>query len=258
MQRINEEGALLIAQGGPLDGQRWLINKTTVVGRDPECDIVIPDRQVSRRHAQFEIDSQGISIVDLGSKNGTHCNGEAITDPQPLNDGDVILIALAQKFIYLSSDSTLPLPGHLPTPDETDLLQVETGAQPDSGMQPTSSAVDQPPSGRLHLDIKSRRVWIALTYEGMNAPAEEIELKPPLSAAQFDLLALLYNHPGQVIPRLEIAQAIWGDTAAYGVSEQAIDALVRRLRERLASLDPSHPYITTLRGQGLRLDNPLD
>jgi DNA-binding response OmpR family regulator len=32
--------------------------------------------------------------------------------------------------------------------------------------------------------------------------------------------------------------------------------LIRRLRDRLAAVDPTHPYIATVRGHGLRLDNP--
>ena len=40
------------------------------------------------------------------------------------------------------------------------------------------------------------------------------------------------------------------------VTEQALDAMVRRLRERLADLDATHEYIVTVRGHGLRLDNP--
>jgi DNA-binding response OmpR family regulator len=39
------------------------------------------------------------------------------------------------------------------------------------------------------------------------------------------------------------------------VSEQAIDALVRRLRDRLAELDPDHRYVVTVRGHGFRLEN---
>ncbi|MFZ4813533.1 MAG: winged helix-turn-helix domain-containing protein, partial [Phototrophicaceae bacterium] len=38
-----------------------------------------------------------------------------------------------------------------------------------------------------------------------------------------------------------------------GVSEQAIDALVRRLRDRLAEVDPDTQYIVTMRGHGFRL-----
>jgi len=41
-----------------------------------------------------------------------------------------------------------------------------------------------------------------------------------------------------------------------GVSQQAIDALVRRLRDRLFELDAEHQYVVTVRGHGFRLDNP--
>jgi DNA-binding winged helix-turn-helix (wHTH) protein len=43
-----------------------------------------------------------------------------------------------------------------------------------------------------------------------------------------------------------------------GVSEQSIDALVRRLRDRLTEFDKEHQYIVTVRGQGFRLDNPAE
>ena len=40
------------------------------------------------------------------------------------------------------------------------------------------------------------------------------------------------------------------------VADQALDALIRRLRDRLSALDPQHQYIDTIRGHGVRLDNP--
>jgi DNA-binding response OmpR family regulator len=61
-----------------------------------------------------------------------------------------------------------------------------------------------------------------------------------------------------VVSRSELVNGVWGDEEAEGVSEQALDALVRRLRDRLNSLDPDHPYVVTVRGHGLRLDNPQD
>jgi DNA-binding response OmpR family regulator len=65
---------------------------------------------------------------------------------------------------------------------------------------------------------------------------------------------VLYNHPNQVVSRMELVEAIWSDDEAGGVSEQALDALIRRLRDRLALLDPEHNWIVTVRGHGLRLD----
>ena len=79
---------------------------------------------------------------------------------------------------------------------------------------------------------------------------------PPLSVSQFQLLEILYESQGRVVSRKEIIAEIWGAENAVDVSEQALDALIRRLRDRLAASDPSHPFITTIRGHGLRLDNP--
>lgn len=220
MLRNAEDYPTIVAQTGPLNGNRWFIQNTLMVGREPDCDIVIPSRQVSRYHARFIISPQGTELEDLGSKNGTHCNGKTVQHIILLEDGDVIQIALAQKFIYLSSDATLPLEGIY-----------------------SDQISDQPRV--LRLDKRSRRVWI-----------NDQEVIPPLSVSQFQLLEILYDHQGQVVPRFKIIEAVWGEKNAIGVTEQALDALVRRLRDRLAAVDPSHAYVVTVRGHGLRLDNP--
>jgi DNA-binding winged helix-turn-helix (wHTH) protein len=221
MDRANSELPVLIGQAGPLNGQRWLIKDSVMVGRDAECEVVIPDRQISRYHARMTRAEDGVIIEDLASKNGTFLRGERISEPSLLQDGDLIQIALVQSFVYLSSDATMPL---------------------------EYTTVDQQPSGgKLHLDIRSRRVWIG-----------QEEIVPPLSAPQFRFLQVLYDRQGQVVPRHELVSEVWGDEDAQGVSEQALDALVRRLRERLAMLDPEHPYVITVRGHGLRLDNPAN
>ena len=117
-----EEYPSLIAQVGPLNGQRWILTGDILVGRDDSCQVIIQNRQVSRYHARFVILPQGVQLEDLGSKNGTHINGQDVLEPVMLQDGDVIQIALAQQFIYLSSDSTLPL--ELPPAEPGDNLSV--------------------------------------------------------------------------------------------------------------------------------------
>jgi DNA-binding response OmpR family regulator len=59
-----------------------------------------------------------------------------------------------------------------------------------------------------------------------------------------------------VVARNTLIDLTWGEDEAAGVSEQAFDALVRRLRDRIAQIDPEHEYIVTIRGHGMRLDNP--
>jgi DNA-binding response OmpR family regulator len=85
---------------------------------------------------------------------------------------------------------------------------------------------------------------------------EEVEVLPPLSVSQFRLLETLYENQGLVVSRQELVAAVWREEEAFEVSEQALDALVRRLRDRIASIDPDHNYVVTVRGHGLRLDNP--
>jgi len=210
-----QEHPLLVAQEGPLQGQRWSIIHSLVIGRDPSCGVVIPDRQVSRFHARLTPTAQGILLEDMGSKNGTHCNGSQIATPLVLQDGDQVQVSLIQQFLFLSSDTTMPLL--------------------DQGIRP----------GRLMLDLRSRRVWV-----------QQQLLVPPLSAQQFRLLYVLYERQGQVVSRPELVEIVWGEDQAAGVSDQALDALIRRLRDRLSTLDPTHVYIDTVRGHGLRLDNP--
>jgi DNA-binding winged helix-turn-helix (wHTH) protein len=215
MNNIQEEYPLLVAQEGPLKGQRWPVSQTLVLGREATCDVVVADRQISRYHARLTPTPEGVILEDLGSKNGTHHNGVPLTGPVVLQDGDMISVALAQQFLFLTSDATMPL--------------LEGTGHP----------------GRLMMDQKSRRVWV-----------NQQQLVPPLSAQQFKMLWMLYESQGQVVSRPDLVAVVWGDEQAAGVSDQALDALIRRLRDRLAALDPTHQYISTVRGHGVRLDNP--
>ena len=210
------EDAVLIANNGPLNGQQWVIDGTLVIGRDADCDIVIPDRQVSRQHARITKSINGMILEDLGSKNGTFLNNQALSEPVKLVEADEIAIALTQTFLFLSSDATMPL----------------------SDLPPELSQVF-----RLRLDEGSRRVWV-----------RGVELEPPLSNQQFVLLAYLYARIEEVVSREQLIQAVWEDDTRW-VTEQAFDALVRRLRERLNQLDPDYDYIVTVRGHGLRFQN---
>jgi hypothetical protein len=217
-----EDFPLLIAQAGPLHGQRWVLRDDVIVGRDDSCTVIIQNRQVSRYHARFITLPHGVQLEDLGSKNGTHINGQQVLEPIMLQDGDVIQIGFAQQFIFMSSDSTLPLEG---------------------GIEKSAEYMQVP--RQLRLEKRSRRVWIG-----------DVELLPPLSVSQFQLLELLFDNPDRVVTRAELIQAVWGQEDAIGISEQALDALVRRLRDRLSAINSSHQFLITVRGHGLRLDNP--
>jgi DNA-binding response OmpR family regulator len=211
----NREQPMLVIEEGQLAGHKWVLDKETIIlGRDEDCDIVLPERLVSRHHAAIRRKDVGYLLEDLGSKNGTFLNGQATTEPAVLQDGDEIQISLCFRLIFVDAGATIPL--------------VFEKAQPLRG---------------IHIDKDSHRVWIG-----------DRELAPPLSPAQYRLLELLYDQAGAVCNREEIVHTVWPDALEEGVSEQAIDALARRLRERLAKVDPDHTYIITVRGHGFRLE----
>jgi hypothetical protein len=213
---------MLIIESGQLAGQRWLVDSDSVViGREVGlADLLLPERQVSRRHAKIERTPSGFMLSDLDSKNGTFLNGKEVKEASPLQDGDEIQIALCVKIAFVGSDATAPL-----------------------NARPISKAM-RPVVRGIRLDKDGRRVFLA-----------EQELDPPLSLQQYRLLELLIDANGALVSRQEIVEKVWEGENAYGVSEQAIDALVRRLRDRLAERDPDHEYIVTVRGHGLRFEN---
>jgi hypothetical protein len=212
-----EETPQLIAQSGPLNGQRWNLDRSVVIGRESGCEVMIPNRMVSRFHARITPTGAGIVLEDLGSKNGTHLNGELVTSQVVLQDGDIIQVALAQQFTFLYSDATMPL-----------------------------ADVKDPGLSTLRLDVRSRSVWV-----------NNQELVPPLSALQFHVLKVLYENQGKVVSRQQLVNDAWGEEQAIGVSDQALDALLRRLRDRIALVDTRHEYLVTVRGHGIRFENPI-
>ena len=63
-----------------------------IVGRSPGSDIVIGADYVSSRHARFVLMGQNLFVEDLGSTNGTAVNGNYISDPAALHNGDRVTV----------------------------------------------------------------------------------------------------------------------------------------------------------------------
>ncbi|MCS7260805.1 MAG: FHA domain-containing protein, partial [Anaerolineae bacterium] len=169
---------MLILQEGNSPQRQWLLDAPEVlIGRSPDCRVVLNDRQTSRHHARIACTPKGYILEDLGSKNGTYLNGQRLTKPARLVDGDEIGIAFAARLRFVDAGATVP-------------LTLETPRRP-----------------QIRIDPASRSVWVA----GQ-------ELAPPLSPAQYRLLALLYERAGQVVSREEVVQAVWGADALQGVT----------------------------------------
>jgi len=72
---------------------------TLTIGRDPQADVPLDSPIVSWRHARLTRTPQGHTLTDLGSTNGTFVNGQRLTGPQPLRQGDVVQIG-PFKLVY--------------------------------------------------------------------------------------------------------------------------------------------------------------
>ena len=82
------EGSLVVAGGKVVK----IGDQPIVIGRQPDCDIVFDDPNISRRHAEVRVAAGEFTVSDLGSTNGTKVNGVAVTIARALRDGDIVTL----------------------------------------------------------------------------------------------------------------------------------------------------------------------
>jgi len=85
----------LIYQDGDTPQTYTFTSGEVVIGRSPECQVVLKDFGISRNHAKILVADDGVRIFDLKSKNGTQVNGVPVVEA-PLKDGDRILLGKFQ------------------------------------------------------------------------------------------------------------------------------------------------------------------
>jgi hypothetical protein len=81
---------LRVRRGLPLNAA-YALRGTLTVGRDPACDVVLPDPRVSRRHVEIDAADGAVAFRDLGSANGVLLNREERRDGT-LDCGDVLKV----------------------------------------------------------------------------------------------------------------------------------------------------------------------
>jgi pSer/pThr/pTyr-binding forkhead associated (FHA) protein len=103
------EGPFLRVLAGPDENARYPLAGALAewtLGRSKDCECVLNDANVSRRHATIKKDWNGFVILDLGSKNGVLVNDKAITRPRRLKDRDEITIGPI-KLLFVDPDADL-------------------------------------------------------------------------------------------------------------------------------------------------------
>jgi len=99
---VKRDRAYLVVLAGASVGEMYKIeSEETIIGRGQRAAIRLFDDGISREHAKITVEGSRIILADLGSTNGTYCNGLKV-DRKELADGDKILVGSTTilKFTY--------------------------------------------------------------------------------------------------------------------------------------------------------------
>lgn len=101
----------LVVQSGSEPGRIYEVaGRKVVVGRQSGNDVVVPDEQVSRKHAEIEERGGVLVVTDLNSSNGTFVNGTRISSPQTLRAGDTVQVGTTVLRVVESQNSAATVP----------------------------------------------------------------------------------------------------------------------------------------------------
>src|SRR5689334_6388905 len=90
---------------------RYKLGERAVIGRHPECEVILTDPMSSRRHCKVERDPDGkFYTSDNGSANGTLLNDQPLKERMPFKNGDKIQIG--STLLVLRVESPV---GNVPT-----------------------------------------------------------------------------------------------------------------------------------------------
>ncbi len=73
------------------------LGRTMILGRDPNCDLVFEEPDISTHHMRVEVHEKGVRITDLDSKNGVYVNGQRVRQAF-LRAGDVVRVGASVSF----------------------------------------------------------------------------------------------------------------------------------------------------------------
>jgi hypothetical protein len=91
-------GWLVIMDGPERDRDFRIKTPRTIIGRTPDCDVILDNPHTSTKHASIRLLDEVLYITDLDSSNGTYVNAREITKSE-LKDNDTVTIGdISLKF----------------------------------------------------------------------------------------------------------------------------------------------------------------
>jgi pSer/pThr/pTyr-binding forkhead associated (FHA) protein len=206
-----------------------------LIGRLPECDVMIDDGLVSRMHARVSVRDNSVIVEDLHSTNGVYLNGVRITHSAVLREGDRLLIGTTEASLFEARpDARIsPLRGRRESETRT---PVTSTAEPVPSVRPPSPSVNPRPPLPTTRPARARE-----SFGKLELHLDELALDPgddgPASSRPADLQALRRRSSG--VPStaradaLEVIGALADRLAASGNLDEARRVLSSHLKRIL-------------------------
>lgn len=139
--------SFLVVTGGPGEGERHVVEQDEAsLGRDAQNDLVIPDAQISRRHALLRRRGDLWEVEDLDSTNGTFVNDVPVSGVTALGPGDTLRVGQTTMRLEVEEEEVAAVPVDEPALEEeaADEL-VEEAADEEAPPELAEEAAEEPP-----------------------------------------------------------------------------------------------------------------
>jgi adenylate cyclase len=101
-------GPRLILKAANGEITEYALGDSNVLGRSTTANVRLSDREVSRKHSQIDLEGDRFILRDLGSSNGTFLNGQRISGPAKLEDGDEVMVGTSRMEFRITRGQPLP------------------------------------------------------------------------------------------------------------------------------------------------------
>jgi adenylate cyclase len=183
----------LIYQDGDTPQAYTFTEGEVLIGRSPDCQIVLKDFGISRTHAKLAVDEEGgVTIADLKSKNGTQVNGVPVMEA-PLKDGDRILLGKFQLTFSKTLEGKVVLDEAKPLSEEAGTIIRSVGELSkllsDTGQAAALAEKKAAPDAHVQDVEKANRILKVLTKV-----AETLIAVRPVEEVLQQVMDIVFDH----------------------------------------------------------------
>jgi predicted component of type VI protein secretion system len=185
----------------PMDGREHALDAELTIGREG-CDVVLPDPEVSRRHAALRVTGDGVAVEDFGSTNGTFVNDQRVQGVRALQDGDVVRFGNTE---WELRGAAAAAPAGVAAPQVTAARAVP--AEPPTAAQPAAPPPQAPQPPPAAAPPAAAAAPAAAAPVGPNAAADAASPGLPGEGRRGDVAAPLEVTPSAIRRTLPEAAA---------------------------------------------------